>query len=76
MNDVENRVKKILKDILGIEIYEDISMKNCDKWNSLAHINIIMGVEEEFEISFMESSLPDLTSFKAIVSKVEEMLRC
>ncbi|EAJ3027547.1 acyl carrier protein, partial [Campylobacter coli] len=51
---MEKQFYEILKNILEIEVNEhtNLSMNNCPEWNSLAHIDIIMSLEEEFEIKF------------------------
>ncbi|MWV61800.1 acyl carrier protein [Helicobacter saguini] len=71
--DVDSKVRDILGEILGVEIYDDIAMSNCKEWTSLAHIDIIMSLEEEFEISFKQDDLVNLTSLKALVDSIKEL---
>ncbi|EAI2146343.1 acyl carrier protein, partial [Campylobacter lari] len=50
-------------------------MQNCKNWTSLNHIDIIMSLEEEFEIKFNKDELSQLKSqnelLQAIKSKVK-----
>ncbi|EAH9832431.1 acyl carrier protein, partial [Campylobacter coli] len=61
---MEKQFYEILKNILEIEVNEhtNLSMNNCPEWNSLAHIDIIMSLEEEFEIKFDKEKLTELNS--------------
>lgn len=74
--DTARRVCELLSDILDLKLDKDsdISMVNCAKWSSLEHINIIMSLEEEFDISFKQDDLPKLNSLSALITKVEELL--
>ncbi|EBF6064755.1 acyl carrier protein [Campylobacter lari] len=68
---------KILENILEVNINENsnLSMQNCKNWTSLNHIDIIMSLEEEFEIKFNKDELSQLKSqnelLQAIKSKVK-----
>lgn len=73
---MQNKINEILSNILEIEVKEDsnITRENCPQWTSLAHIDIVMSIEEEFGIIFDEQTLFKLTSRQAIVEKVAELL--
>ncbi|ELZ6437633.1 acyl carrier protein, partial [Campylobacter coli] len=51
---MEKQFYEILENILETKVDENtnLSMENCKNWTSLAHIDIIMSLEEEFEIKF------------------------
>lgn len=70
-----DKIYEILSNILELPVNEntDISMQNCPQWTSLAHIDIIMSVEEEFGIMFAQEDLPHLTSQTKIMQKVKEL---
>ena len=72
----KQRIYEILQAILEVEISDStpISMQICSKWTSLAHIDIIMSLEEEFGIAFGEDELPLLNSKEALVSRVEALI--
>ncbi|WP_295700481.1 acyl carrier protein [uncultured Helicobacter sp.] len=76
MQNVNERIYAILKSILEVPINEQtsISMQNCEQWTSLAHIDIIMSIEEEFGIAFGADDLPDLNTQEALIDKVKELL--
>lgn len=77
MSNVDQKIYEILSNILEIEVNENthISMQNCQEWTSLAHIDIIMSVEEEFDIVFGQDDLPNLTSQALLIEKTKELLQ-
>ncbi|WP_257928817.1 acyl carrier protein [Campylobacter lari] len=74
---MENKFYEILENILEAKVDENsnLSMQNCKNWTSLNHIDIIMSLEEEFEIKFSKDELSQLKSqnelLQAIKSKVK-----
>ncbi|EMY7223818.1 acyl carrier protein [Campylobacter jejuni] len=72
---MEKRFYEILKNILEIEVNEhtNLSMNNCPEWNSLAHIDIIMSLEEEFEIKFDKEKLTELNSQNMLLKEIKKL---
>ncbi|EAI9065343.1 acyl carrier protein [Campylobacter lari] len=74
---MENKFYEILENILEVKVNKNsnLSMQNCRNWTSLNHIDIIMSLEEEFEIKFNKDELSQLKSqnelLQAIKSKVK-----
>ncbi|EAC1839778.1 acyl carrier protein [Campylobacter lari] len=67
---------KILENILEVNINENsnLSMQNCKNWTSLNHIDIIMSLEEEFEIKFNKDELSQLKSQNELLQAIKEKL--
>lgn len=76
MPHIQQKIYKILEQVLEIEVNQNthITMQECESWSSLAHIDIIMSLEEEFDITFNQEDLPRLTSQEIIVQKIRELL--
>ncbi|BEK26640.1 acyl carrier protein [Campylobacter jejuni] len=72
---MEKQFYEILKNILEIEVNEhtNLSMNNCLEWNSLAHIDIIMSLEEEFEIKFDKEKLTELNSQNMLLKEIKKL---
>lgn len=75
---MENKLKQavdILSVLLGIEIKEnsDVSMQNCETWDSMKHIEIITTIEDELGVSFEIEDIPNLTSVALILDKIKDM---
>ena len=72
------KLHRVISDVLGVPV-EHISDKsspdNIDKWDSLTHINLIIAIESEFNISLTPEDTMDMLSVKLIriilESKVE-----
>ncbi|EAJ3710677.1 acyl carrier protein [Campylobacter coli] len=66
---------EILENILETKVDENtnLSMENCKNWTSLVHIDIIMSLEEEFEIKFNKEDLSLLKSQNALLEKIQTL---
>lgn len=73
--DKSEQIANILSLLLDkkIDKNDDVSMGNCDTWDSMKHIEIITTIEEELNISFEIEEIPTLNSMQAIIKKVEDM---
>ncbi len=64
-----DRISQIISSVLGIppeELNEDVSPDNVPSWDSIAHINLVMALEQEFGISLMPEDQEEMLSVKLI----------
>jgi len=64
---MEEQLKSLFANILNIEknkINNDLKMGDIPNWDSLGHLNLITGIEEEFNIFFSNEEILELNSFK------------
>lgn len=57
---LKERVFKIVSQLMEVpleEVNEDSSPENLEKWDSFHHINLILALEEEFNINFTEEEI-------------------
>jgi len=57
---IDPRLADIVKDVIGddaLELVEHTTAADVDGWDSLAHINIMVAVEEEFGVTFTSDQL-------------------
>ena len=52
---------------------EVISKQTEENWDSLKHIELIMAIEEQFEITFNPEEIPELDEFHKFLEKIEEL---
>ncbi|EAK0437085.1 acyl carrier protein [Campylobacter lari] len=73
---MENKFYEILENILEVKVDENsnLNMQNCKNWTSLNHIDIIMSLEEEFEIKFSKDELSQLKSQNELLQAIKEKL--
>ena len=58
-----------------IELSERMTSDDVEGWDSLAHINLITSIEDEFGIKFIMEDLKNLKSIKAIIDKIQALKR-
>jgi acyl carrier protein len=67
---MELKLVEIMAPIFEVEeseISENASPENVEKWDSLAHMNLVIALEQEFDIQFTEDQIVESLSFKALV---------
>ena len=72
---MENRIKKVIGSVFGIEpssITENDSPESIDNWDSLRHMNLVVALEEEFEIEFTEEEIMDMLNYKILYTIIKE----
>jgi acyl carrier protein len=77
MNEIVNRIKEVMASVLGTEISainEDSSSDNLENWDSIRHLNLILSLEEEFDITIPDEEVGDLTTFKLIELTIIELI--
>lgn len=70
-------IKQVMADILDIDpatIEGDTGMDNVEDWDSANHINLVMGLEEEFSVSFDVAEIESMITFDDILATVEAKL--
>ena len=44
---------------------------NCDKWDSLHHLNLIVELEDAFDMEFEPEEIAEMKSFEAVKKAIE-----
>lgn len=70
---MEEKVLEILKSVLELDqIDKSISSSNCDKWDSMAQLNLSVELEAEFGASLEPEDIAALSSYEDIVRILKE----
>ena len=72
---IKEQIKKIMTEVFEIEsslVNDEISQKNTGQWDSLSHLNLIVEIEEEFDISFTPEQIGSMTSLKIIMEEIKK----
>lgn len=56
------------------EITTTTAQSNCEKWDSLHHLNLIVELETEFDVEFEPEEIAEMKSFEAVRSVVNSKL--
>jgi acyl carrier protein len=72
---MEHRLKKVMSDVLGVDINqinENSSPSTIENWDSLRHMNLIVALEEEFDLQFNEKDMLSLLNYKLLYLTISE----
>ena len=67
---MKEKLKKVMSQVFNLpieEITEDTSPDNIEKWDSLNHMNLILAIEQAFDVSFEPDEIIDMLNYKLIV---------
>lgn len=71
---MEEQIKTVLASVLGIDasdINSDSSSESIEVWDSLKHMNLIVAIEDEFDVEIDDDDVPKMLSVKGIIEVVE-----
>jgi len=71
----EFKLKEVLNKILKIEISsinDETSVDTVDIWDSLKHLNLVIALEEAFNITFTEEESVEIMSYPLIKAILNE----
>lgn len=70
---MEKRILDVLKSVLELNsIDTTICTKNCEAWDSMAQLNIMVELESEFDVSFEPEEIAEMISYDAIKAMLEK----
>ncbi len=75
---MEDRIKKVIADVLLLEvdqIDDNASPETVDTWDSMNQMNIVMALEEEFEIQISDDDVIEMLNIKLINSIISEYIK-
>jgi acyl carrier protein len=71
---MREQIKSIIGRVFNIKnVRDDISQHNCVEWDSLKHLNLIIELEEEFNISFDPEDIVVMTDINSITEKIQQL---
>lgn len=72
---MKDKVKKIIAGVFNIEvgsIDDDASPDSIANWDSLNHMNLIVSLEEEFNIRFTDEEISEMLNLELIVFTIKQ----
>ena len=77
MHSLDQRVQKVFEKVFedeGLEITDETSPKTLPKWDSFAQVDIILALEEEFDVKFTTEEVDKLSTVgelkRALIAKL------
>ena len=74
---METKIKNVMSSIFDVEldqINDTTTQGDLENWDSLGHMNLVVALEEEFELVFDEEEIIEMMNFKLICLIVSEKL--
>ncbi len=68
-------VFKLMAETFKVErsvLNEDTSQKNLSEWDSLRHLNLIVALEDEFDVNFEPEQISVMTSFASVIEELRK----
>jgi acyl carrier protein len=64
---MDQKILEILKRVFNLDTVDNTcSQATCEKWDSLNHLNLIVELEDEFDIEFEPEEIAEMKSFDAV----------
>lgn len=73
----QDKVQEVFRDIFDDEqlaVTPTTSADDIDDWDSLAHINLVVAIEKEFNIRFALGELENLKNVGEMVELIDEKI--
>jgi acyl carrier protein len=67
---MNEKVKLIMASVFRTDIKnitDDLTQKNVTFWDSLRHLNLVVELEEKFEVSFEPEEISEMVTFNQVI---------
>lgn len=71
----QDRVFQVISNVLNVprdKLSIDSSPESIEQWESMKHINLVLAIEEEFDVQFDDEQIAELQSVKSIITAVDK----
>lgn len=70
---MDEKIIEIMKEVFQTpDITTESNQSNCEKWDSLHHLNLIVELEDAFDIEFEPEEIAEMKSFEAVKNTILE----
>lgn len=76
MENIDKRIKEVMANVFDVDVAtlnEDSSQDNVESWDSMKHLDFIVSLEEEFNITIPIEEVGNMINFKYAKLMVEEL---
>ena len=70
--NIEQKIKQIMQELFNENITDDFSKFSTEKWDSFLHLELVVKLEELFNLSFTPDEIGKMESYKEIVNIINE----
>lgn len=69
---MEEKVLEILKNVFELETVDTTcSQTTCEKWDSMGQLNLVVELENEFDITLEPEEIGEITCYDSIIRILE-----
>lgn len=70
---MDEKIIEIMKEVFQTpDITIETSQANCEKWDSLHHLNLVVELEDAFDLEFEPEEIAEMKSFEAVKNTILE----
>lgn len=72
----EEKLKKIIGSVFKIDatsVNNETSPDTVESWDSLNHLNLVLALEEGFDVNFTEEQTVEILNFELIKMSLQEL---
>lgn len=70
---MDEKIIAIMKEVFQTpDVTTESSQENCEKWDSLHHLNLIVELEDAFDLEFEPEEIAEMKSFEAVKKTILE----
>jgi len=76
-NNIENRIKNVMAAVFELtvdKINDNASPDTIESWDSLKHMNLIIALEEEFNITIPDDEVGNMLTFGLVQLIINEAI--
>ena len=73
MSSVVDEVRETVADVFALDVQDvtaSTSPETAPVWDSIGHLNLVLALEQRFDVSFDPEQIPQLVSVQAIADAV------
>jgi acyl carrier protein len=78
MNELLDEVRQLAADVFSVPLEQvtlESSPKSIGNWDSLQHLNLVLGLEQAFDLEFAPEEIERMGTIETIVALVDQKLR-
>jgi acyl carrier protein len=75
MSANESKLKQVMADVFGVDptsIDESASVDTITKWDSYNHMNMVLALEEQFNVTFQAEQTVEMLSYPLVKTALSE----
>lgn len=72
---IELKIEKIFVKVLAVDAPKAINKIDCEEWDSLKHIELILELEDEFNLEISDDAALKIIDFKSCLETINGLTK-